>query len=98
MSSRSSKEIECLARLDELTASYDGVLEFLHSEDLISREDAKAIRSSSEIPKMIHTRLATLSRTNKLQLLEYFWQVLPNELIKVTIVTDRVHKEFSYGM
>jgi len=97
MSSRASKEIECLARLDELTASYDGILEFLHSEDLISREDAKAVRSSSEIPKVIYTMLTSLSKTNKLQLLELEWVVLPVERVKLTIITDRMSKEFSYG-
>ena len=97
MSNRASKEIESLQKLDELTASYDGILEFLLSENLMTREEGKAIRSSSEIPKMIHTKLSVLSRTNKLQLLEYEWIVLPIERVKLTIITDRMSKEFSYG-
>jgi len=95
--SRASKEIECLVRLDELTPTYDGLLEFLQHEDMLTREEAKAIRSSSEMPKLIHTRLTTLSKTNKLQLLEYEWIVLPIERIKIVIITDRVSKEFSWN-
>ena len=93
---KASREIECLMRLDELTPSYDGILEFLQSEDLLSREESKAIRSSSEIAKRLHTLLAVLSKTNKLQLLEYEWIMLPVERIKVMIVTNRASKEFSW--
>jgi len=95
--SKASKEIECIKRLDELCAIYDEVLDFLIKENLVSREDSKAIKSSSEIPKMIHTTLANLSRTNKLQLLEYEWVVLPVERLKISIVTDRMSKEFSFN-
>jgi hypothetical protein len=95
--SRASKEIECLMKLDELTPSYDGIIEFLQSEDLLSREEGKAIRSSSEVAKRVHEKLAVLSKTKKLQLLEYEWNVLPIERIKLMIVTDRVSKEFSYN-
>ena len=97
MSNRASREIQALQRLDELTASYDAILEFMLSENLITREEGKAIRSSSEIPKVIHTKLSALSKANKLQLLEYEWIVLPMERVKLTIITDRMSKEFSYG-
>jgi hypothetical protein len=97
MSVRSSKEIESLARLNELISAYDSILEFLLAENLISREEVKAIKSSSETPKVLHTKLAHLSKTLKLQLLEYEWVVLPLERVKITIVTDRDSKEFSYG-
>lgn len=95
--SKASKEIECLMRLDGLTPSYDGILEFLHSEDLISRGEGKAIRSSSEVAKKLHEKLTTLSKTKKLQLLEFEWTMLPIERIKVMIVTDRMSKEFSFN-
>ena|ERR1035437_2473534 len=95
--SRSSKEIECLMKLDELTPSFDGILEFLYSENLLSREESKAIRSASGVAKLIHTKLAVLSKTNKLQLLEYEWVILPVERVKVMIVTDRVSREFSFN-
>ena len=94
---KASKEIECLARLDELTPSYDGILEFLQSENLLSREESKAIRSSAEISKKIYILLLNLSKTNKFQLLEYEWILLPVERIKLTIVTDRSNKEFSFN-
>jgi hypothetical protein len=97
MSNRASKQIQCLQRLDELVACHDEMLEFLQSENLLSREEGRAIRSSADVAKVIHTKLAELSSAQKLQLLEYSWEVLPVERIKITIVTDRMSKEFSYG-
>ncbi len=97
MSNKRSKEIECLMRLDELNAIYDEILDFMNKEDLITRPEAVAIRSSSEIPKMIHAKLQTLSKANKIQLLEYEWVILPMERIKIVVVTDRNSREFSYG-
>jgi hypothetical protein len=97
MSRAANAQIECLKRLDELTASYDAMIEFLQSEDLLTREEGKAIRSSSEIPKMLHSKLATLSKTNKLQLLEYEWIMLPAESIRITVVTDRASREFTWS-
>ena len=94
---KASREIECLMKLDELTPSYDGILEFLHSEDLISREEGKAIRSSSDVAKKLHEKLAVLSKMKKLQLLEYSWEILPVERIKIVVVTDRMSREFSFN-
>ena len=95
--SKAGKEIECLQKLDELTSCYDELLEFLQSEKLLTREESRAIRSSADIAKMIHTKLLVLSKTDKLQLLEFMWEVLPIERIKITIITDRMTKELAYG-
>ena|SRR5579884_4264038 len=95
---RISKEIECIARLEEISGgSQDMILEFLTQESLVSKEQRKAMLSSSDVAKAIHTHLASLQRDNKLQLLEYEWIVLPVERVKITIITDRNSKEFSYN-
>jgi hypothetical protein len=72
-------------------------MDFLIKEDLMTREEARAIRSTAEVPKMLHTRLVALSKAKKLQLLEFEWIVLPLERIKIMVVTDRVQREFSFG-
>ena len=84
-------------RLDELVASYDAILEFLLQEDLITRQESVAVRSSADIAKVIHTKLIVLSKTNRVQLIEYSWEVLPVERVKLFIVTDRASREFSYN-
>lgn len=94
---KTRKEIECLCRLQEVNASYEDILVFLLAENMITKEEIKVIRSSSEVPKRLQAHLANLSKANKLQLLEYEWTILPVERIKLVIVTDRDSREFSYN-
>jgi len=95
---KNSRQIECLARLEVVGEGvYDMILEFLKNEGLMDKETHRGIKASAAIPKSIHTHLAVLSTTGKLQLLEYEWSLLPIERIKITIVTDRSSKEFTYN-
>jgi len=98
MSSKFGRQIECLARLETMNPGiHDAMLEFLKEESLMTKGDCRAIISGSEVSKALHTYLASLASANKIQLLSYEWSILPVELIKVTIVTDRSQKEFIYG-
>jgi len=96
MSIKLNYEIKCLARLDELMATNLNMLEFLVAEDLMTREERKGILASSDVSKSIHTFLAKM-KGKQLQLLEYEWVLLPDERLKVTIITDRNSKEFSFN-
>jgi hypothetical protein len=91
------REVECLNRLQVLNNSYDDILAFLFSENLVTREDIRVIRSSPDIGKLLQLTMAKLSKESKLQLLEYTWEILPVERIKILIVTDRNNREFSYN-
>lgn len=89
------REIECLQRLHELTPIFNDLLEFLKRAELISKEELKAIRLAPNQAKELQAYLALLSSSKKIQLLEYEWSILPVERIRVTIVTDSEHQEFS---
>ena len=91
------KQTECLKRLQELTTSQDEILAFLLAESVISKEEITAIKRSPDQAKTLQAHLAMISSTNKVQLVEYEWQFLPIERLKVLIVTDRNSKEFSYN-
>ncbi len=91
------KEIECLARLSDLTGALSDILGFLLSEQIIKADVIKGIMASSDHPKLTQALLRSLQTENKIQLLEYEWNVLPVERIKIVIVTDRNSKEFSYN-
>ena len=93
----SSKEIECLARLETLVGSYEPILDFLISENMVSKEEKTGYMMMQDKAKWLWTHLSVLSKSNKLQLLEYEWTILPVERVKITIVTDRMSKEFSFG-
>jgi len=75
----------------------DNILAFLQGESLASKEEIKTIRSSPDSAKAIWYLLAGLSAGGKLQLLEYEWQMLPVERIRIHIVTDRNNQEFTYN-
>jgi hypothetical protein len=64
---------------------------------LILKEEIKGIRSAPNKAKDLQAKLSNLSKEGKLQLLEYEWNLLPVERIKISIVTDRVSKDFSYN-
>ncbi len=96
MSNKLNYEIKCLARLDELLATNSTILDFLVTEDLMTKEERKQVLASSDVPKSIHTFLAKM-KGKQLQLLEYEWTVLPQERLKVTVITDRNSREFSFN-
>jgi len=91
------KQIECLSRLNKLQAGIDQILEHLLSEGLVNIETIKGVRSSSEPHKEVYMILNTLSSEGKIKLLEYEWTMLPIERIKLTIVSNISHKEFTHN-
>jgi|SRR5687768_3090305 len=95
MTRNSKREIECLQRLHYLSTVYEELLQFLVEEFLLTKEQLQVIRSSPEQAKLLQAKLASLSKDRLIQLLEFEWTILPVERIKLTVVTDRGHKEFN---
>jgi hypothetical protein len=91
------RQIECLSRLNKLEGGIDQILEHLFSEALVNKETVKTVRSSPEPHKEVYMILNNLSSEGKIQLLEYEWTLLPIERIKLTIVSNVSHKEFSHN-
>jgi hypothetical protein len=91
-------EIACLKRLDELTGQLEDVVAFLKIEGLIDDVNIKSIKQSPDRPKELRNKIEDLKRSNKLQLVEYTWQILPKEYILLLFVTDNNRKEFSYNL
>ena len=89
-------EVECLRRLNELTPVYEELLQFLKAESLLSSEQLKVIRLSPEIDraKLLQEELDHLAKDSKIQLLAYEWSILPTEVIRITVITDKTHREF----
>lgn len=91
------KEIDCIKRLQDKSGSIDEILDFLVAEKLMTLEEAKKVKHSSDEAKDLQALLRSLSMADKLQLLEYSWVILPIEIIKVYIVTNRDSREFTYN-
>ena len=88
------REIECLKRLQQLSPVYEELIAFFVQEKLFSTEELKVLKVSVEQARLLQAKLAILSAEQKIQLLEYEWNILPVERIKLNIVTDRGHREF----
>lgn len=97
MSSKVTREIQCLNRLQETTGQLEDILAFLKLENLVDDNQIKSVKLSSDHPKEIRGILQDLKVRQKLQLLQYEWSVLPVENITITLITDRNQKEFSFN-
>ncbi len=91
------REIECLQRLNSLTPVFEEITQWLLLDFLISPEEVKTFRNSPETIKMLYHKLLELNSSRVLQLFEMEWSLLPVELIKISLVTQRGQKEISYG-
>jgi hypothetical protein len=96
--SKVSKEIECLTRLQGMTGQLEELLQFLKLEGLVDDNQMKSVKLAADHAKEVQGILRDLSKSGKIQLLQYEWTILPVETIVVTVVTDRNQKEFSYGL
>ena len=94
---RKSKEIACLNRLQETTHQLDNIVEFLLVEGLIDKQSIRETKSSPDYVKFIQETLRDLQNRQKLQLLEYEWNILPVEYIKIYLITDKNQMEFTFN-
>ncbi len=92
-----ANQINCLQRLQDTTGQLDEILQFLKLEGLVDDNQLKSVRLGADHAKEIQQILRNLQVTNKLQLLNYEWNVLPVENICISIITDRNQKEFSFN-
>lgn len=96
MSTR-AKQIECLNRLNDLTAFYLEIEEFLVGDRVATKDEFQIVKNSPMKGKELQLLLSKLSKNGKIQLLEYQWIILPVESITLTVVTDDAKREFTYA-
>lgn len=95
--SKAVDEINCLKRLNERTHQLDDILMFLKQEEIIGDNEPRVVRQSADKEKELYKLLNSLKKTNKVQLLQYEWSILPVENIRIHIITDRNQREFTYN-
>ena len=97
MSQLRSNQILCLQRLQDMTGQLEEILQFLKLEGLVDDNQMKSVTLGADHAKEIQGILKDLQVKNKLQLLEYEWNVLPVENILITIITERNQREFGFN-
>jgi 3-methyladenine DNA glycosylase AlkC len=92
------KKIEFLDRMFKLLNNRFEILDFLKQEKIITDDTMQNLLNQhhSSHPSLIVSLLDELAQTEKLQLLNYEWTILPKELLQLTIVTEQTKKQFTY--
>jgi hypothetical protein len=91
------KETDCFSRFEALHGSLDEFVDFLIEENLMSQDNIGDFRRASNRPKFLHSLLLKHKQEDKIMLLDFEWVLLPIERIKITIVTERTSKSFTYN-
>ena len=92
-----NNRIECVKALI-LKNGYDDIIMWLEDNKLMDKDSWKSANSIQLKSELIVKTLSKAAETEKLMLLDYEWAILPLEIIKITCVTEREKKEFTFGL
>jgi len=92
------KKVEFINRLLRLSHCYEELVQFLIDERMISDFEMSSLKDEADKPRLIYEYLEKLKKEEKLLLLDYEWTILPIERLKLTVVTARDSREFSYNI
>ena len=92
-----SKRIECVIALIHKNGYYD-FLEWLEDNKLLNKEEWKTADSLRLKSELIVKSLSIAEQEGRLLLVDYEWSILPLEIIKITCVTEKEKREFTYGL
>lgn len=94
------RQIDFLDRLFVKLKCRVEILQFLKDEKMISDDEMQTLlheqhqTHSTKIAMMLNDLL----QSEKLQLVDYEWTILPKELMRLTIVSETAKKEFLYSV
>jgi len=93
-----NRKINCILRFMEKSDSiYSELMTFLVEERLMKIEEQVDIDRPAERAKFIVNKLDKLLKEEKIMLVDWEWNILPVERIRLLIVTDSMQKDFTYG-
>jgi hypothetical protein len=88
-----------LAALRELTNHTVGVMDImgdLINEGVLNKADREAVSVAEDKCEKLFILMELANRNGKVQLMNYDWQLLPTQRVKLIIVTDATTKEYLY--
>lgn len=90
-------KVEFLDRLFKLSFCYEDLIAFLMNEKVVSQFDLDTLKNKPDKSKLLVAILDNAKNKEQLLLLSYDWTILPVERLKLTIVTERMSKDFVYN-
>jgi hypothetical protein len=91
------KELECIKRLVQ-KGYYHEIANWLIESKFIHGGDIQTLSRDLERAEFIYRKLKHLEEEGKLLLLDFEWQILPLEFIKLMCTTEHEEKLFTYGL
>ena len=88
--------VRCIIRYLELNG-YSEIVEYLLTNKLAVESDAKAAIHPQERAEFIFNSLKKGEADEKLLLIDFEWNILPIEQVKITCVSTRESRQFTYG-
>jgi len=94
------KQLRCLEALLKYQNNFSEIVIWLEKSHLITASDVIRLKNFKEIERGVElTRLLNdLESNENVQMIDYLWNYLPKEQIRITIVTKAEVKDFTYGM
>lgn len=93
------REVECLMKLNNEIDCFLEMSDFLLAEKIIEpmkyNELTHTIRR--ELPYALHYILTNAIKQDKLQLVDYYWKLLPKEKIRITIISTMTKRDFCWN-
>jgi hypothetical protein len=77
---------------------YYEITEWLINYNFTSEEELRSFSRDSEKSNFIYRKLKELEQRGDLLLLDFEWQFLPIEIIKITCTTKEEQRLFTYGL
>ena len=92
-----NRKINCLDTLITKNQCLQEIVDFMVDSKLAKADEFQQHTRQFEIVKFIHERLLQKEKDGDLLVYNYEWALLPLHQIKLTLVTQRLTKEFLYG-
>ena len=91
-------KIEFLEKMFKRLNNRFEILSFLKENRIITDDEMQALLNEHHTshPTRVASLLDQLQQSEKVQLVNYEWTVLPKEFMQLSIVTDEAKREFTY--
>lgn len=90
-------EVKCLDKLIKETGCIIPILNFLHQNKIITLKQYSDVNNSSDKAINLWGLFQAIKDKEEIQMIDYEWVILPQERIKLTILTNQYMEKWTYG-
>lgn len=91
-------KIEALQRLIDKRFIWDELINLCIEEKIVTKEHVdETVQYTKDQAEFLYEALESGIKSEKIQMVRYDWQLLPQEYIKLLIIFEKTQIEFMYG-